>query len=345
MAADLKVLEARALELVKRSDFGPEAIRVNTGILELAPTNAPAWTRLGRCYLEQREFDEAVAALRSALALNPTSGVATNLLNEVRKQRALTPTARERATTGFTAREFAVLETASLDQAARTLQTRIDALLDAVNSTSTAAKIVEERRRQREPGSKLFHANSVHTDRPGHLFVYHHGGRSEPQFNIGWFSSPPFPRSCVRIGLGFNLSADNRESNSTASAERALAYFSRFQHVVSTSWTRQLADWMAANGGFVQYGENPPATDWLPSRALEWLTTSRNAAALEWIFVGRWLFLDRPDDAKILADRGTLARAVDDTFRALLPLWLSTFGSRATTDLVRLDRGSPPVII
>ena len=84
---------------------------------------------------------------------------------------------------------------------------------------------------------------------------------------------------------------------------------------------------MGSNGGFIQYGDKPPATDLLPERAVEWIVNCRNAPALEWIFLGRWLFLDRADDAKILADRATLARVVDDTFRALLPLWLATYSN------------------
>src|SRR6266850_4832796 len=130
MATDLKTLENRALELMKHADFGPEAVRVNAEIIERAPKQESAWTRLGRCHLEQRNFDEAVSALRAALALNPTNGIATNLLAEVRRQRALAPTARERATTGFSAREFTMLETLSPDEAVRALRPRIEALLD-----------------------------------------------------------------------------------------------------------------------------------------------------------------------------------------------------------------------
>ena len=201
MATDLKALEKRALELMKLADFGPDAVRVNTEILEQSPAHESAWTRLGRCHLEQRNFDEAVSALRSALALNPKNGVATNLLAEVRRRRALTPTARERATTGFSAREFTMLETLSPDEACRALQPRFEALFDAVNASSIAARIVETRQRRGESGSKLFHANSFHSHSTGHIVAFHHGGRWEPQFNLGWFSSPPFPASCVRIGL------------------------------------------------------------------------------------------------------------------------------------------------
>jgi tetratricopeptide (TPR) repeat protein len=325
MPTDLKALEKRALELMKLSDFGPDAVRVNTEILEQAPAHESAWTRLGRCHLEQCNFDAAVDALRSALSLNPRNSVATNLLAELRRRRALTPTARERATTGFTGREFTMLETLSPDEACRALQPRFEALFDAVNATAIAARIVESRQREGQSGSKLFHANSCHSHSTGHIVAFHHGGRWEPQFNLGWFSSPPFAASCVRIGLGFNLSPTGRDPERVADQERILAFFDRFQQTLDKSWKRELARWMGANGGLIQYGDHPPAIDLLPERAVEWLLNCRNAAALEWIFVGRWLFLDNPDEAKILGDRAKLATVVDDTFRTLYPLWLGAY--------------------
>src|ERR1700730_5984827 len=100
MSIDVKEFERRALELMKQADFGPEAVRVNAQIVEHDPARQSAWTRLGRCHLEQRNFDEAVTALRAALTLNPTNGIATSLLAEARRRRAMTPTARARATAG-----------------------------------------------------------------------------------------------------------------------------------------------------------------------------------------------------------------------------------------------------
>lgn len=328
---DLTALERRALELMKQSDFGEEAIRVNAEIASQEPGRESAWTRLGRCHLEQRQFDEAVTALRSALSLNPSNAIATRLLAEVRKQRALTPTATERATTGFSTREFAMLESLSPDEAAKALRPRIEALFDAVNASSIAARIVQARQREGDIGSKLFHANSYFAHSIGHIFAFHHGGRWEPQFNLGWFSSPPHDRSALRIGLGFNTSQASRDPDSAAGRERALAYFDRFQHALDKSWNRELVNWMGANAGFIQYGDHPPAVALLPERAIEWLLTCRNAAALEWIFVGRWLFLDKLADAKILGDRAKLATIVDDTFRALFPLWLSTYANEPRT--------------
>ena len=62
---------------MKQADFGDEAVRVNGEIVAVDPSRESAWTRLGRCHLEQRQFDEAVTALRSALGLNPQNAIAT----------------------------------------------------------------------------------------------------------------------------------------------------------------------------------------------------------------------------------------------------------------------------
>jgi tetratricopeptide (TPR) repeat protein len=318
-------LQRRALELAKLADFGPDAIRVNAEIVRLDPKQEAALTRLGRCHLEQRQFDEAVSALRAALAVNPANSIAANLLNEVRRRRVLTPTPAERATTGFGAREFTALETLTTEEAKRALGTRIELLFDAINASAIAAKAVEARRRRGEPSTKLFHANSLHANAPGRIVAFQHGGRREPQFNIGWFSHPPHPASAIRIGLGFDLSADGRETDRAAGLEQALAHFERFQQTLGTSWKTELARWLGTVEGFIQWADRPPAVDLLPEQSVEWLLACRHAAALGWIFVGRWLFLDNADDARILGDRAKLAKAADDTFRALYPLWLGAY--------------------
>jgi tetratricopeptide (TPR) repeat protein len=325
VTTDLDALHRRALELMKLADFGDESIRVNRQIVEQAPRDDRAWTRLGRCHLEQRQFDEAVAALRTALSIDPSKTIATNLLNEVRKQRALTPTAAQRASTGFSGREFALIETLSGDDLLRALRPRMEALFDTVNASSAAGRIVDARRRAGESGTKLFHANSYYPGHTtGHVYAFHHGGRWEPQFNLGWFTDPIMP-SCLRIGIGFNVSRAGRDPNPAEGQERALRYFDRFQRAIAKSWQRELARWMGATSGFIQYGYNPPALDLAPDRAVEWVVKCQNALAFEWIFIGRWLFFDKPDDARLLSDRSRLAGVIDETFRALLPLWLTTY--------------------
>jgi tetratricopeptide (TPR) repeat protein len=313
-STDLDTLQRRALELMKQADFGPESIRVNTQIVALAPKDPGAWTRLGRCFLEQSQFDEAIAALRTALAISPTMTIATNLLGEVRKRRALTPTAIERAATGFSTREFALIETLTGDDLLKALRPRMETLFDVLNATSIAARIVEARHRNGGTGSKLYQMNSYYPGDAGHVYAFQYGGRWEPQFNLGWFAPPVMP-GCLRIGIGFNLSPAGRDPDRGAGQERVLRYFERFQQTVAKSWQRELARWMAASGGFIQYGLNPPDLAMLPDQGVERIVSCQNPVGVEWIFVGRWLFLDRPDDAKILSDRAKLATAVDETFR------------------------------
>jgi hypothetical protein len=222
-------------------------------------------------------------------------------------------------------REFTIIETLSPDEAARALQPRFAALFDTINATAIAARVVDSRQRQGESGSSLFHANSFQAPFTGHMFAFHHGGRWEPQFNLGWYGMPPHARRSFRVGLGFNLSHSSGDPDLATGQERILAFYDRFQQTIEKSWKRELAQWMAENTGFIQYSVHPPAVDLLPERAVEWLLNCRNAAALEWFFLGRWLFLDNPQAATIVADRARLTRVVDETFRSLYPLWLGTY--------------------
>ena len=325
-------LQRRALELVKLADFGPEAVRVNADIVALDPKQEAAWTRLGRCHLEQRNFDEAIVALRAALAINPADSIATNLLNEVRRRRALTPTATERATTGFGVREFAALEALPPDEAKRALGTRIELLFDAINASAIAG---EHRRRPAAPRRSRHEAVSrqqlsreqqrshlrVSPRRPMGAAVQHR--LVQPSAAAGELR-PHRPRlQRVARGPRSPIAPPVRSGRSPSS--------SAFNRRSAPSWKRELARWMGANGGFIQYADRPPAVDLLPDQAVEWLLTCRHAAALEWIFVGRWLFLDNADDARILGDRAKLARAADETFRALYPLWLAAYDPPITT--------------
>ena len=77
---------------------------------------------------------------------------------------------------------------------ARALGPKIEALLLSLNEQRTPVRIVEARTRAGQSGSKLFHRNSYHARTSGHIYAYHHGGRREPQFNIGLFSSEAMGR-------------------------------------------------------------------------------------------------------------------------------------------------------
>jgi hypothetical protein len=318
-------LQRRALELARQGDFGDEAARVNAAIIELSPQDVSAWTRLGRCHLEQRNWDEATSALRAALQLNPAHTVATNLLNEVRKHRREAPPRAQPSTTGFGLREFGMLQSPPVGELRHALRTKVGALLETLNATHTSSVIAKARRDAGAHESTLFDADIGDVDVTGRLVVYQRGGRFEPQFNLGWFSQPPFPANCVRVGLGFDFSSGGPDADGAAGREKALWFFERFQQVLARSWSVEFTRWMASDGTFIQYGDRPPAADLLPAQAVQWLVNCRDAARLDWIFVGRWFFLDNPDHQRILGDKAKLAKIADDTMRTLYPLWLDTY--------------------
>ena len=335
-------LEEQATDFAKRGDFGVAARQVNEELTKAAPANAAAWTRLGRCCLELGQLDEATAALESALSLNPQNTIASSLQQEVARRRAklsaaIPPPKKTRATAskargagkavvgGFGRPEFATLGQLSAAAAVDALGPRIEAILMALSDRAFAPKIVEARNRAGQPGSKLFRRNSFYPGGAGHIYAFQHGGRWEPQVNLGFFADSRLGRNAVRAGIGFNLAEGEADLESGAGHERVLAHFERFQQLVSSEWRQLLIDWMGANGGFIQYGDQGPSLDMLPKDAVNWLATTTEGRELGWVFVGRWLFADRMADADTMENATKLTRTLEQTFTDLLPLWMSVY--------------------
>ena len=104
-----------------------------------------------------------------------------------------------------------------------------------------------------------------------------------------------------------------------------MEHFENFQRLVSAEWKSLLTDWMAANGGFIQYADRQPAVDMMPADAVDWLINNRNAVEQGWVFVGAWLFSDRADHAETMEDGARLTEWAERTFVDLLPLWSSVY--------------------
>lgn len=336
---DATTLQQQAVDYAKRGDFGPEALRVNRELTEMAPTNLGAWTRLARCCMELGRLEEATVAIDAALQLDPQNTIARNLQGDVTRRRSpviapprrrsisppSTPRAARRApaSSGFGRPEFTALAHLPPGQVLDTIGARIEALLMDVNERPFAAKVVEARNRAGRSGSRLFRRNSFHADVLGHVYAFQHGGRWEPQLNLEWSSSGT--ARTMRAGLGFNFSPDPADSESEVGRERLLAQFARFQQLISSEWRTLLTRWMEGNRGFIQYGAQPPATGLLPSQAVQWMIDCRNASDLGWVFCGRWLFADRVDDEATLADGARLADWIEQAFSDLLPLWSAVY--------------------
>ena len=116
-----------------------------------------------------------------------------------------------------------------------------------------------------------------------------------------------------------------RISRAAPGTSGVLAHFERFQQLVSSEWRQLLIDWMGANGGFIQYGDQGPSLDMLPKDAVNWLATTTEARELGWVFCGRWLFADRMADADTMENATKLTRTLEQTFTDLLPLWMSVY--------------------
>jgi hypothetical protein len=334
----IQSLEEQATGYARRGDFGVEARQVNEELTREAPANAAAWTRLGRCCLELGQLDEATAALDAALQLNPQNTIASSLQQEVSRRRtklsaAIPPVKKTRASAskreaplvgGFGRPEFATLGQLSATAAVEALGPRIEAILMALNERPFADRIVEARNRAGQAGGKLFRRNSFYPGGAGHIYAMQHGGRWEPQLNLGFFAASRWGRNAIRAGIGFNLAQGEADREREAGQERLFAQFERFQQLVSSEWRQLLTDWMGANGGFLQYGDQPPSTDMLPKDAVSWLATA-NAREHKWIFCGRWFFADRTADAETMENASKLTRAIEQSFTDLLPLWMSVY--------------------
>jgi tetratricopeptide (TPR) repeat protein len=355
---DVTSLEQRAIEFAKRGDFGTDARSVNEQLTQLAPTNQGAWTRLARCCMELGRLDEATAALDAALQVNPQNTIARNLQNEVSKRRAgsIEPAprrsrsagpsravARKSAAAGSGTRadrvstlvlgglgraEFTALGHLAPAAAVEALSGRIEPLMMALNDRPFAARVTEARNRAGHAGVRLFRRGGLQPGAPGHVHVFQQGGRWEPQTRIGFFAAAQWRRDAVSAGLGFDLSEGGTDDRADAGRERLFEYFEAFQQLISSAWRVHLTDWMRANGGFIQIGNNPPATETLPHEAVASLAGAVNPAELGWVFCGRWLFADRGEDAAILTDATRLVRWIEQTFSDLLPLWGEVYRGR-----------------
>jgi tetratricopeptide (TPR) repeat protein len=342
----IQSLEEQATGFARRGDFGVAAREVNEELTKAAPANAGAWTRLGRCCLELGQLEEATAALEAALQLNPQNTIASSLQQEVERRRAtlhaaIPPVKKSRANAarsktsrakaeapvvgGFGRPEFASLGQLPAAAAVEALGPRIEAILMALSDRPFADKIVEARNRAGQPGGKLFRRNSFYPGGAGHIYAFHHGGRWEPQVNVGVFAAARAGRNAIRAGIGFNLAEGEADREGEAGQERVLAHFDRFQRLVSTEWRQLLTDWMSENGGFIQCGDQPPSVEMLPKDAVEWLVTTDNARELGWVFCGRWLFADRAGDAETMENATKLTKTLERTFTDLLPLWMSVY--------------------
>jgi len=231
----------------------------------------------------------------------------------------------------FDRQEFQTLAHSAPAVALDVLGPRLEALLMALNERPFAAKIADARNKAGRSGVRLFRRGGFATGAPNQIVAVHYGGAREPQISVALTStvSPAGGgRDSIRAGLAFDLSALENDANREDGRNRALAYFAGFQQLLASQWQAFLTDWLSRNGGAIQIGSEPPATDLPGAEAVERLM-SLDGTTVDSVFIGRWLFADKVTDSEVLSDARRLEGWMAIAFEELLPLWTTVYRTRA----------------
>jgi hypothetical protein len=126
--------------------------------------------------------------------------------------------------------------------------------------------------------------------------------------------------------LGLDLSDSGRDADAEGGLRQVREYFERFQAVLESARRSLFLGWMIKENGLIEFNRPGPRLDLRePSQAAEFLAHA-DSTRTEWVFMGKWLTPDRPDDAAILAEPVALVRTIDRALAGLLPLWRAIRG-------------------
>lgn len=226
-------------------------------------------------------------------------------------------------TEGFTAADFDRLgATASEDAAINCLRLKIDYLLTRINGSMAAQRFLGARRSLGMNSEEMFltKGNYVHGDR-GHWYVFHRGGRWEPEFNIGMYGGT---RRYIRVGIGFNLTKDSADPNRDAGQLMVKAHFRNFQSLARSVGHALIVEALQRGAPLAEsMGAVPQRSLTTPTAIVGWLG-KLDVDTEPWIFAGRMLSPEVEDDRQILGDIRELTYEIGRTFDAWLPAWEAT---------------------
>jgi hypothetical protein len=160
----------------------------------------------------------------------------------------------------------------------------------------------------------------IHGDR-GHWYIYHRGGRWEPQFNIGMFGAAPGGRRYLRIGVGFSLTLNSRDPDRIARLQGLSSLFCVFQTLLRgperEKVRRLLHDQRHAT--LERDGAIPDASIVTPEGMIEWTAALTKPSG--WVFLGTRLHADDDADRDLLSTWPALMDHIREAFTAWEPIW------------------------
>lgn len=160
----------------------------------------------------------------------------------------------------------------------------------------------------------------------GHWYIYHRGGRWEPQFNIGMYGVPG--HGYIRVGLGFNTTMQSRDPDRETGVARIRALFSAFHQLAGGELGGRLKELADRPGTIIEQVSDLPAPEIQKgANAIDWLASVAPQDFPRWFFIGRALFVSAEMDASVLASWKRVGAVVDQEFATLTPVWRSVWAA------------------
>jgi hypothetical protein len=320
----------RAVALARAEACTQEAIEINSRILELAPEETAAATRLAACLQKVGRLDESEALCRRVLQRDGRNSVAQGILGRVETARSFPGVDDPRALLariaptefhGFRIEDFAELSLLDKAGVETRFSGRLRGFIERLNALPVCCEELLGVVRERHTAGGVFSPQSSGTQ-AGHWYLFHRGGRWEAQLNIGMFGAGPWPDNYLRIGLGFNLTALGRDPEGQTRKREVAECFRRFQTLIEGELRGVLTAWIGAEGLYSQKrGEGPDLQRTGAKEIVDWL--SRKATPNdEWVFIGKWLSPRNDQEREVLANPELLLSTVERVLRGLLPIWI-----------------------
>lgn len=204
--------------------------------------------------------------------------------------------------------EFEAISTTDEEEILRRFGGFVRSLHGWLNTLPCLSDIQRVRRKwKRTAGTDAF--GTFATD-PYHWYSFHHGGRTEAQFNVGLFPTH------FRVGLGFEFSM--KKGGDPTVVGLVYACFLQVLRARRREFGALVSDqrlevefWSSQQPGLRFVGTES---------AVEWLLNPPSEP--QWIFVGR--LLRRDADKSVLEDEARLASVISEVFTAFRPLWEET---------------------